>query len=112
MNLNYRANEITVNMMRYHLLFDKELKELRRNKKRVKVFYKPLSYAMGQFFDSVEHIMEIDECLQTFQDDKVDEAIFVFLLKVMDHWVTFIAHKEVDDSPYTSPWVSIDYKEN
>ena len=30
----------------------------------------------------------------------------------MDHWVTLIAHKQVDESPYAPPQTSIDYQEN
>ena len=47
-------------MMKYHLLFNKELKELKRNKRRVRVFYETLAYSKGKFVDSVEHIMKID----------------------------------------------------
>lgn len=85
-------------MMKYYLIFDPELKKLKRNKKRIKIFMKPLLFSVGKFESTLEELMEIDQDFRLFHSQDLDEAIFVFFIRAVDHWVTLIAHKQIDNS--------------
>ena len=96
-------------MLRYLLHFDEELEPIRKNKSGVKVFMKLFTIGFGLLQKTQQQVKEIQDELVQFHKSETD-AIFVFFIGALNHWVTFIAHKSVAKKAQAAPVVSFDDK--
>ena len=81
------------------LKIDPRIKDLQNNAKKIPVYFSALEYSMGilNWGGSVESIKELDSQVQKFQASK-SEAILIYFVGVVNHWVTVVAHKKDADS--------------
>ena len=72
-------------------MFYPEIEKLKRQ--GLKVFMRPVLMDYGLIQSSLEHIIELNDELEQFHSYK-KEAVFVFYIGALDHWMTLIAHKK------------------
>ena len=81
------------------LKIDPRIKELQNNPKKVPVYFSALEYSFGilNWGGCIEGIKELDSQVQKFQASKT-EAIHIYFVGAVNHWVTVVAHKKDADS--------------
>merc|ERR1712187_1068342 len=81
------------------LKIDPRIKDLQNNSKNVPIFFSALEYSFGilNWGGSVEGIRELDNQVKKFQDCRT-EAILIYFVGVVNHWVTVVAHKKDGES--------------
>ena len=86
-------NPLERNMLRYLLLNEPEIKSIKTNDSKIKVYFHIISeqFTLMQFY--LEELVRIKEDLESFQAAN-RESVFVVFLGLLNHWVTVIAHKE------------------
>jgi hypothetical protein len=78
--------------MQYLILKDPELDSLAKKKEGARVWIDLFEYSFGRFLNDSEHIIRIQNKITEFQQSK-EEAIFIFFVGAVNHWVAFLAHK-------------------
>jgi hypothetical protein len=86
-------NPLERNHLRYLLRNDPEMIELKRNTANVEVHSHLFLYAFGLFQHNIEQIKDMESDIEKFRKTK-KEAVFIFYLGVVNHWVTLLAYKE------------------
>ena len=81
-------------MLRYLLLFDKDIHDLKNNDKGFKIFMRPIYMGFGLMQLSTEHVKELNDELDQFHKCNTN-AVFVFYIGALNHWVTLVVHKIV-----------------
>lgn len=89
-----KAHPLERNMMRYLLLFDKDLKALHKKAahRNTKLFFADLYIGFGSLQATPEQIKEINDQISSFLASET-EAVFIVFIGVLNHWVTLMAHK-------------------
>ena len=81
-------------MLRYLLLFDKDIHDLKNNDKGFKIFMRPIYMGFGLMQLSTEQAKELNDELDQFHKCNTN-AVFVFYIGALNHWVTLVVHKIV-----------------
>jgi hypothetical protein len=78
--------------LRYLLLTDPEILELKRNQEEVNVHTNLLLYGFGLFNSNVDQIKELENDIATFRASR-KESVFSLYIGAVNHWVCIVAHK-------------------
>lgn len=88
-------NPLERNHLRYLLMKDPEIKELRENQQGIWVGMSLFLYGFGLFNHNIDQIKELEEDIRAFRENK-GEAIMTLFIGAVNHWVTLVIHKEAD----------------
>lgn len=80
------------NHLRYLLMADPDIQELKRNENQVEVHMNLLLYGFGLFNANIDQIKELEDDIQSFRASK-KESVFALYVGAVNHWVTIVAHK-------------------
>jgi hypothetical protein len=76
---------------------DPELSALANNQSGSRVWIDLFEYTFGQIKNSQEHVLRIHNQILEFQQAQ-DNAVFVFFVGAVNHWVALVVHKPAFDS--------------
>ena len=71
---------------------DPELRALAENEKGIPIYYTTIEYNSGLMHQSTEDILELDTQVTDFKKSR-GEAVFIFFLGLVNHWVTVVVHR-------------------
>lgn len=78
--------------VKYLLGADSELISLMQNSLQVPVFFAKIEYSMGNLQGDRDTILHLDEQIRAFFEHQ-GQAIFVFFVGVVNHWITVVVKK-------------------
>jgi len=89
-------NPMERNHLRYLLMKDSQIQEMYSRHNSCKVFMSLFLFSFGLLQHNIEQIKEMEDQIEEFRLTN-QQAIYCFFLGVVNHWITFIAHKEQGD---------------